>query len=130
MASVCDLFTSDWRPYLQLDIVAGERLRNGRAFRDKFDVSVCLTIWGDIGPTIIRKLNSKQAMPNTSARGRALPLLWSSTGHIFLAFGRDGPMQQMLKREFTGRRDFGERANQIIEAARRPGFAWSEKSDE
>ena len=32
----------------------------------------------------------------------------------------------MLKREFTGRRDFGERADQIIEAARRPGFAWSE----
>ena len=40
----------------QLDIVAGERLRNGRAFRDKFDAVGMSYDLGDIGPTIIRKL--------------------------------------------------------------------------
>jgi DNA-binding IclR family transcriptional regulator len=109
----------------QLDIVSASTAVMDDLF-SKFDASVCLTIWGDIGPTIIRKLDPKQAMPNTLRIGSTLPLLWSSTGNVFLAFGSDGPMQQMLNREIAGRRDFKERADQIVQTARRQGFAWSE----
>ena len=92
----------------------------------RFDVSVCLTIWGDIGPSIIKKLDPKQALPNTLRVGSILPLLWSSTGNVFLAYGSDGPMQSLLKREIAGRRDFKLRSEEITKAVRHHGFAWSE----
>lgn len=109
----------------QLDIGSASAAVMDELF-EKFDVSVCLTIWGDIGPTIIKKLDPKQAMPNTLRVGSTLPLLWSSTGHVFLAHGRDGPMQQILNREIAGRRDFKERADELKETVRQQGFAWSE----
>jgi DNA-binding IclR family transcriptional regulator len=92
----------------------------------QFDVSVCLTIWGDIGPSIIKKLDPKQAMPNTLRVGSILPLLWSSTGNVFLTYGNDGPMKHILEREIAGRRDFKTRAAKITKSVRQQGFAWSE----
>jgi len=109
----------------QIDIVSASSAVMDDLF-EEFNVSVSLAIWGDIGPTIIRKLDPKQAMPNTLRVGSALPLLWSSTGNVFLSFGRDGLMQQMLNREIAGRRDFRQKAYQIMDSVRRQGFAWTE----
>jgi DNA-binding IclR family transcriptional regulator len=109
----------------QLDISAASEATMDELF-ERFDVSVCLTIWGDVGPTIIRKLDPKQAMPNTLRVGSILPLLWSSTGNVFLTHGIDGPMQQLLNKEIAGRRDFKARAGKIKVSVRDNGFAWSE----
>lgn len=109
----------------QLDIVSVSAAVMDALF-GRFKVSVCLTIWGDIGPTIIRKLDPKQAMPNTLRVGSILPLLWSSTGNVFLTYGIDGPMRQILNKEIAGRRDFRQRAEKIRDWVRANGFAWSE----
>lgn len=109
----------------QLDIPSASETVMDELF-ERFEASVCLTIWGDIGPTIIRKLDPKQAMPNTLRVGSILPLLWSSTGNVFLAHGTDGPMQQILNKEIAGRSDFKQRAEEIRATVHDNGFAWSE----
>jgi DNA-binding IclR family transcriptional regulator len=109
----------------QLDLVAVSAATMDKLF-EQFDVSVCLTIWGDVGPTIVRKIDPKQAMPNTLRVGSILPLLWSSTGNVFLAFGADGPAHQILEKEIAGRRDFKLRAGRIVASVKRDGFAFSE----
>ena len=109
----------------QLDLASASAPTIDELF-ERFDVSVCLTIWGDIGPTIIRKLDPKQAMPNTLRVGSILPLLWSSTGNVFLTHGTDGPMQRILDREIAGRSDFKQRAEKIRTSVRNSGFAWIE----
>jgi DNA-binding IclR family transcriptional regulator len=109
----------------QLDIVSASAAVIDDLF-ERYTVSVCLTIWGDIGPTIIKKLDPKQAMPNTLRVGSSLPLLWSSTGNVFLAYGAEGPLPQILEKEIAGRRDFKMRADDIRRNVRKNGFAWSE----
>lgn len=109
----------------QLDLVSASAAVMDEVF-ETFNVSVCLSIWGDIGPTIIRKIDPKQATPNTLRVGSGLPLLWSSTGNVFLAYGTDGPMSRILEKEIAGRRDFRIRADEIKKSVHRSGFAWSE----
>jgi DNA-binding IclR family transcriptional regulator len=109
----------------QLDIVSASSTVMDELF-EKFGVSVCLAIWGDVGPIIVRKLDPKQAMPNTLRVGSSLPLLWSSTGNVFLAFGSGKPLAQILDREVAERRDFKHRAAEISAAVSQQGFSWTE----
>jgi len=109
----------------QLDIVSASAAVMEELYQ-RYNVSVCLSIWGDVGPTIIRKLDPKQALPNTLRIGRSVPLLWSATGQVFAAFDPDGRAANILDQEIAGRKDFAQRAERNTKFVRQHGFAWSE----
>ena len=45
-----------------------------------------LTVWGDMGPTIIRWVHGRRRVVTSLGLGSVLPLLVSSGGHIFLSY--------------------------------------------
>lgn len=48
-------------------------------------LSVYLSIWGNMGPTIVAKFDGELEVPMTIRVGHVLPLLTSATGRVFLA---------------------------------------------
>lgn len=54
--------------------------------RDELGHTVNLSVWTDLGPTIVRWDTGRYALPITFRVGSILPLLESSVGQVFLAF--------------------------------------------
>ena len=54
--------------------------------RDNLNLTVSLTVWGNQGPTIVRRVESHQMQFAVMRVGSVLPLLSSNNGRIFLAY--------------------------------------------
>jgi DNA-binding IclR family transcriptional regulator len=54
--------------------------------RDNLNLTVSLTVWGNHGPTIVRRVESHQMQFAVMRVGSVLPLLSSNNGRIFLAY--------------------------------------------
>jgi len=67
--------------------------------RDTTDQTVCLTIWGDAGPTMIRWESGSLPPLMTIRVGSILPLAESAIGRIFLAHMPPAIVQPVLKRQ-------------------------------
>jgi DNA-binding IclR family transcriptional regulator len=69
----------------QLDIVEVARLPLAE-LRDEFGQTVSLSIWGNLGPTVVRWLDGARPLLTDPKVGAVMPLLWSTIGHVFLAY--------------------------------------------
>jgi DNA-binding IclR family transcriptional regulator len=67
--------------------------------RDITDQTVCLTIWGDAGPTLIRWESGSTPLLMTIRVGSLLPLAESAIGRLFLAHMPRATVQPVLKRQ-------------------------------
>lgn len=67
--------------------------------RDTTDQTVCLTIWGDGGPTMIRWETGSLPPLMTIRVGSILPLAESAIGRLFLAHMPRATVQPILKRQ-------------------------------
>lgn len=67
--------------------------------RDTIDQTVCLTIWGDGGPTLIRWESGSTPLLMTIRVGSLLPVGESAIGRLFLAHMPRQTLQPVLKRQ-------------------------------
>lgn len=67
--------------------------------RDTTDQTVCLSIWADAGPTLIRWESGSAPLLMTIRVGSLLPLSESAIGRIFLAHMPRAIVQPILKRQ-------------------------------
>ncbi|WP_425410845.1 IclR family transcriptional regulator [Hyphococcus sp.] len=65
------------------------------------DVDVCLTVWSDLGPTVVRFERCKHPSAAMLGPGVAFPVLSSATGQVFLAFAETGLVEALRKREIS-----------------------------
>jgi DNA-binding IclR family transcriptional regulator len=69
--------------------------------RDTLNLTVSLTVWGNQGPTIVRRVESHQSQFAVMRMGSVLPLLTSNNGRIFLAYLDRRYTQQMIDAELA-----------------------------
>jgi DNA-binding IclR family transcriptional regulator len=69
--------------------------------RDTLDLTVSLTVWGNQGPTIVRRIESHQLQFAVMRMGSVLPLLSSNNGRIFLAYLDRRYTQHMIDAELA-----------------------------
>src|SRR3546814_11586298 len=62
-------------------------------------LAVFLSIWGNMGPTIVLKLDGMLETPLSIRVGYVLPLLSSATGSVFLAHMAEQELAEALTRE-------------------------------
>jgi DNA-binding IclR family transcriptional regulator len=62
-------------------------------------LAVYLSIWGNMGPTIVLKLDGRFQSPMSVRVGYVSPLLSSATGAVYLTFMPDNEIQKVLARE-------------------------------
>jgi DNA-binding IclR family transcriptional regulator len=65
-----------------VDVAEGPML----ALRDKLELMVLLTVWANRGPTVVRRVETRQMRYVTMRLGSVLPLLTSAAGRVFLAY--------------------------------------------
>jgi DNA-binding IclR family transcriptional regulator len=65
-----------------VDIAEGPML----ALRNKLELMVLLTVWANRGPTVVRRVETRQMRYVTMRLGSVLPLLTSAAGRVFLAY--------------------------------------------
>jgi DNA-binding IclR family transcriptional regulator len=58
-----------------------------------------LSVWADLGPTIVRWMPGLAAVRTSLSTGSTLPLLTSATGHVFLAFLPSRQTASLMARE-------------------------------
>lgn len=63
------------------------------------DADACLSVWTDIGPTIVRFERSARPTSSMMGAGVSLPVLTSSTGLVFLAFANPERTQEVVRKE-------------------------------
>jgi DNA-binding IclR family transcriptional regulator len=73
-----------------------------RELQERTGHSVHLSVWGNLGPTIVRKLDGNLHIPMSIQVGYVLPLIGSATGRVFLAFERQERIGPVLERERPG----------------------------
>lgn len=69
----------------RLDVLEASR-GHLQKLRDKFKQTVSLSVWGNHGPTVIKWLDGDWPILNDTRAGTVLPVLFSSVGHVFLAY--------------------------------------------
>ena len=69
-------------------------------------LAVYLSIWGNMGPTIILKLDGRFQSPMSVRVGYVSPLLSSATGAVYLTFMPEHEIEKVLAREI---RELGDR---------------------
>jgi DNA-binding IclR family transcriptional regulator len=69
----------------------------------KIPLAVYLSIWGNMGPTIVLKLDGRFQSPLSVRVGYVSPLLSSATGAVYLTYMPDYDLKQVLKRELSER---------------------------
>lgn len=101
--------------------------------REDTGLTVLLSVWGAVGPTVVRWERAASPVVTSMGLGTTLPLLNSSTGRVFLAFGPRPPMDKLLASELNRARKSPEiytdltpsRAgiDTLCETVRRDGYA-------
>lgn len=69
--------------------------------RDQLGLAGSLTIWGNRGPTIVRRADNSQPVSLIVQLGLVLPLLTSSNGRIFAAYLDRSITAEFIKSELT-----------------------------
>ncbi len=69
--------------------------------REDTGLTVLLSVWGAAGPTVVRWERAASPVVTSMGLGTTLPLLNSSTGRVFLAFGPRPPMEKLLTSELN-----------------------------
>jgi DNA-binding IclR family transcriptional regulator len=84
-----------------------------------------LSVWGELGPTIVRWQRGPQPLVTSLALGSVLPILTSATARVFLAFMPRAMMRRIIEQELektNGRRsvhhDLDEMEWRIVESRR------------
>lgn len=110
----------------RVDVVnrAGEALS---AFAQELDVDVCLTVWSELGPTVVRFERCRHPSAAMIGPGVAFPILTSAIGLVFLAFAEPALANEVIEREAMKRID-SERINvaelkRRLEGIRTTGYA-------
>lgn len=67
--------------------------------RDETGLTVLLSVWGAGGATVVRWERAASPIVTSMGLGTTLPLLNSSTGRVFLAYGPRPPMEAMIQTE-------------------------------
>jgi len=67
----------------------------------KIPLAVYLSVWGNMGPTIVLKLDGRFQSPLSVRVGYVSPLLSSATGAVYLTYMPDYDLKQVLKRELS-----------------------------
>ncbi len=93
--------------------------------RDELDETVLFAVWGNRGPTVVRWLESSEAVTVNVRLGSVMPLINSATGRAFLAWGARTVVQPLLDAELatpSARLD-AESVARLIEVTREAGVA-------
>lgn len=80
------------------------------ALRDEIDQTVTLSVWGNMGPTVVRVEESSHPIIMTMKVGAVLPVLATATGMVFAAFMPRTVTRPVVDRALTSQ----ERANFIV----------------
>jgi DNA-binding IclR family transcriptional regulator len=96
------------------------------ALEEETRVAVYLSIWGNLGPTIILKLDKVLEAPLAIRVGYVLPLLSTATGRAYLACLPKAETAPVLARERPIEPELRARAQKGIEAVKRHGVAFSD----
>ncbi|TWB87819.1 IclR family transcriptional regulator [Bradyrhizobium macuxiense] len=91
-----------------------------------------LSVWGTFGPTVVRWQSGRLGYHFRIEEGRVLPLLWSATGRILMAYRDFKDVASLVKQEITAwNREHSERQidrEEVVEmctAVRRHGLSSS-----
>lgn len=109
----------------QLDVADASRAPM-EALQAQTGLSVTLSIWGNLGPTIIAKLDSPLPVPLMVRVGFVLPILSSATGRAFLAHLPQTSWLDMVTREGVTPKAAVEQGSVIRQTVLRHGVATSD----
>jgi DNA-binding IclR family transcriptional regulator len=84
----------------QMDVVAMAQ-EPMEELQQRAGLSVHLSIWGNMGPTIVAKSDGEMDIPLTIKIGHVLPLLTSATGRVFLSLLSPSTLSPVLHRFFV-----------------------------
>jgi DNA-binding IclR family transcriptional regulator len=84
----------------QLDVIDVARIPM-EELQAEIPLAVYLSIWGNMGPTIVLKLDGKLQSPLSVRVGYVSPLLSTATGSIYLTFMPEQEIQSVLTREIA-----------------------------
>jgi DNA-binding IclR family transcriptional regulator len=113
----------------RVDVInrAGDDLRY---FADELQADCYITVWSKLGPTIVRFERCKNPTASMIGPGVSLPVFTSAVGQVFLAFGAEALVENVLRGESAIRPP--ESAQEIDEIrlklsnVRKAGYASSE----
>ncbi len=88
--------------HLEVSDVARSHLEELQA---KIPLAVYLSIWGNMGPTIVLKLDGSFQSPLSVRVGYVSPLLSSATGAVYLTYMPEHEIRPVLERELAERGD-------------------------
>lgn len=102
--------------------------------RDELDLTAVLTIWGNHGPTLVRKAENRQPIALFAQLGTVMPILTSSTGRVFAAYLDHEVTDSFIKRELAEKNGAAARAGlrtwsdvrKLLATVREDGFAISD----
>jgi len=114
----------------RVDVIsrAGDDLRS---LADELQADCYITVWSELGPTIVRFERCKNPTASMIGPGVSLPVFSSAAGQIFLAFGREALVEDVLDgntvinppaRDARELNEIRRKLNNVREA----GFAYSE----
>ncbi len=83
------------RHFAAVDVAEGVMVE----LRDQLELTVSLTVWANLGPTVVRRIETRQLQFVTMRVGSVLPLLTSANGRIFLAYLDRHHTQAMIDAE-------------------------------
>lgn len=69
--------------------------------RESAEVTCFIAVMGNLGPTVLRMAEPSLPVTVNIRAGSVLPLLWSATGQVFLAFTDDTAMQAKAEAEYA-----------------------------
>ncbi len=110
----------------RIDVInyAGDSLEGLAA---KLEADCFLTVWSDLGPTVVRFYRSSNPCVAMVGPGMAFPLLASATGMVFLAYGDEALTAHALERELELSRQThdGQTSLEAISQVRAQGYAYT-----
>ena len=82
----------------QLDVMEAAKVPLSD-LRDEFGQTVSLAVWGNLGPTVVRWFDGARPLLTDPKVGAVMPLLWSTIGHVFLAYLPPNRTEPLVERE-------------------------------
>lgn len=70
-----------------------------QSFSEETGMDGHLAVWGSFGPTIVRWKSGRLGHQYKIEEGRVLPLLWSATGRVLMAYRDEADYRALLSRE-------------------------------